>query len=281
MFQNCFKIELKKALLNKKMLVTLALALSLASYHAAALLLNYRVFFAYYEADTISGNPMVTSYSLFARWLGADVASFSTSAFFFLLPMMAVLPYGWSLAGELKSGYIKNVLHRTSRSTYFLSKYMAGFVSGALVVMIPLIYSILVLAIFLPALKMEKIYPYGTIGQGCMWSGIYYEHPYIYCILYIILDGIFAGLMAALSMAAAFFVKSRVTVVLLPFFLMLFLDYMDNNFFMNGEYSPIKFLQALSVANNCYGWAVFLIGLILFLITFGITVCMERNYEVL
>lgn len=281
MLKNSMKTEIKKAVFNKKTLVTLVIVLALVLYHAVTTIINYHDFLTSYESGAIAGNPMITSDSLFASWIGADVASFSTSAFFFLLPIIAVLPYGWSLVGEIKSGYIKNVLHRTSRKIYFLSKYVAVFVSGALIVVIPLICSILVLALFLPALKMESIYPYGTIGQGCMWSVIYYEHPYLYCILYIILDGIFAGLMASLSMAIAFFVKSKVAVVLMPFFVMLLLDYIDTTFLINGEYSPVKFLQALPVANNCYGWAVFLIGLILFLITFGITLCMERKYEVL
>lgn len=281
MLKRSIKIEIKKAVFNKMSLVTIIIALVLVLYHAVTVITGYHTFYSLYEAGLSTGNPMITSDSLFCRWLGADVASFSTSAFFFLLPLIAVLPYGWSLVGEMNSGYTKNILYRSSRKTYFLSKYVAGFMSGALAVIIPLVCSVLLLALFVPALKMESIYPYGTIGQRCMWSGIYYEHPFVYCTLYIVLDGIFAGLITSISTALAFFVKSKVAVVLMPFFMMLMMDYMDTHFWKNGEYSPVKFLQALPVQNDCYGWAVFLIGVVFFVITFGTMLHMEKKYEVL
>lgn len=86
---------------------------------------------------------------------------------------------------------------------------------------------------------------------------------------------------AVLAEFAAFFVKSKVAVVLMPFFMMLMMDYMDTHFWKNGEYSPVKFLQALPVQNDCYGWAVFLIGVVFFVITFGTMLHMEKKYEVL
>lgn len=69
--------------------------------------------------------------------------------------------------------------------------------------------------------------------------------------------------------------------MLMPFFIMLLMDYIDTNFLKNGEYSPVKFLQALPVQNDCYGWAVCLIGMLLFFITFGTILHMEKKYEVL
>ena len=38
---------------------------------------------------------MITSESLFNRWLALDVASFPTSTFYFMLPLIVVLPYGY------------------------------------------------------------------------------------------------------------------------------------------------------------------------------------------
>lgn len=275
------KTELKKALFNKMTLAACVLTLLLVVYHGITVIINYNEFYLSYKSGLSQGNPMITAVSLFHKWIGADVTSFPTSAFFFLLPIFAVLPYGWSLAGEMNSGYTKNILCRTSRKDYFISKYTAVFFSGALIVMIPLMISFSLLALFLPALKMENIYPYGTVGQRCMWSVIYYTHPFLYTVLYIVLDGIFGGLIASISTAAAFFVKPKAAVVLLPFFAMLLIDYADANFWRGGEYSPVKFLQALPVENNCYGWAVFLIGLLLFIITLGILLYKEDKYEIL
>ena len=145
--------------------------------------------------------------------------------------------------------------------------------------MAPLTVSLLVLALFLPAVPMEFAYPYGTICQPCMWAELYFSHPYLYCILYILLDGIYAGLIASLSTALAFFFKNRVAVVLSPFLLLLLADYVDSGFLTDGEYSPMKFLHALPVDNDCYGWAVFLIGAALFIMTVGVTWYGQKHFE--
>jgi hypothetical protein len=170
---------------------------------------------------------------------------------------------------------------RTTRRNYFISKYGANFISASLITMIPLALNFAMLALFLPALKMESIYPYGTIGQGCMWAALYYERPFVYCLLYLLLDGIFAGLISSIGTAAAFVVKSKAVVIALPFILMLIFDYIDANYWLNGEYSPMKFLQALPISNDCYGWAVTAIGMALFISTFGFLLYKGHRYEVL
>lgn len=281
MFINCLKTEVKKALFNKMMFVICLFVMSLAVYNAVTAIIFYNDFYTCYQSDDLTGNPMITIVSLYHRWMGADVISFTSSGFFFLFPIIVVLPYGWSMVGEMKSGYTKNVLSRIGRKDYFLAKYAACFISGSLIIIIPLLSNFLGLALFLPAIKMEKIYPYGSVGESCMWSGLYYEHPFLYMIIYILLDGIYGGLIASITSAIAFFIRNRIAVMLIPFFLMLLMDYIDGAFLVNGEYSPIKFLQAVPVANDRYGPAIFMIGLIIFLSTLGITVYKERKYEVL
>ena len=68
-----------------------------------------------------------------------------------------------------------------------------------------------------------------------MWAELYFSHPYLYCILYILLDGIYAGLIASLSTALAFFFKNRVAVVLSPFLLLLLADYVDSGSLRTGN----------------------------------------------
>ena len=114
-----------------------------------------------------------------------------------------------------------------------------------------------------------------------MWSDIYYEHPYLYMIMYVFLDGIFAGLISSMCTAIAMYSKSKVTVVIAPFIFMLIIDYIDKTFLLNGEYSPIKFLQALPVANDTYGIAVFLVGILFFTVPIVCLLYKERRYEVL
>lgn len=278
---HCIKIELKKALFNRKALFTGAVVILLAIWHAVAAIKSYHWFYCALEQKKIEGNPMITSMSLFCRWLGADVTSFESNVFFFLLPVIAVLPYGWSLTGEIESGYTKNVLIRVSRRNYFISKYIAVFGSASIVTVVPLLINFILLSLFLPALKMENIYPYGILGQRSMWSAIYYKAPFLYTGLYIFLDMIFAGLIAGMSTAGAFFVKHRVTVMLFPFFTMLFIDYLDTNFNSGWELSTVKFLHALPVANDRMGFGILMSGCLLLMGTCGVLWRKGKKYEVL
>ena len=41
----------------------------------------------------------------------------------------------------------------------------------------------------------------------------------------------------------------------------------------------MKFLHALPVDNDCYGWAVFLIGAALFIMTVGVTWYGQKHFE--
>ena len=278
--QNCL-IELKKAITNKMAIVTFVIAVILSLYHAFTVIVNYNAFYKVYMLKSQTENLMITSESIFNHWLALDVSSFSTSVFYFLLPIIVAMPYGWSLVSEIKSGYVKNIMVRTTRKKYIISKYIANFVSASLVIIIPLLLNFIILAMFIPALKMESIYPYGTIGQGCMWAELYYENPLIYCLLYLLLDGVFAGLIASICTALAFIVKNKVIVIIIPFILMMVWDYIDTNYLIGGEYSPVKFLQALPIAHNCYGWAVAAIGMVLFICTFGYSLYKGKRYEVL
>lgn len=274
-------VELKKSLNNKLTILVLIFSLFIVIYQVAMNAIVFSDYYNFYKNGMEEGNPMFSSESLFCRWLGADVTSFETGVFFFLLPLLVALPYGWSLVDEMKSTYTKNVLIRVKRREYFISKYIAQFVTGAVVIMIPLSISIILTSMFLPAIPMESIYPYGTMGQECMWSDIYYTHPYLYMIMYVILDGIFAGLISTMCTAIAMYFKSKITVVIAPFIIMLIIDYIDETFLLDGEYSPIKFLQALPVANDTYGITVFLMGIAFLFIPLGCLIYKERKYEVI
>lgn len=98
---------------------------------------------------------MITSESLFNRWLALDVASFPTSTFYFMIPLIVVLPYGWSLVSEIRSGYTKNIIVRTTRKIIFIqicSKFLVSSIcynnsTGA---------KFLMLGLFIPSLKWNQ-----------------------------------------------------------------------------------------------------------------------------
>ena len=271
------KIELRKAFGNKLFLLTLAVGIVIASisaYQNIQLYLDAVAHNAYRKEvlPDILFNPMYPAFSPYTYWIGGDYQYPMTSLFYLLLPLMASLAFGWSFFMEKKSGYIKNIVTRTKKTHYFLAKYIAVFLSGGAVIAIPLVINFLTVACFIPAYQPDIYYSiYYSMGYHFL-SELFYSSPLVYVIYVMALDFVFSGLIATASMALTFFVRNRFAVVLLPFLLLLGIQYIKDTLYKIFQViiSPIDFLKAYS-SGPVTGWVVFPFMIILFLLTFGIT----------
>ena len=271
------KIELRKAFGNKLFLLTLAVGIVIASisaYQNIQLYLDAVAHNAYRKEvlPDILFNPMYPAFSPYTYWIGGEYQYPMTSLFYLLLPLMASLAFGWSFFMEKKSGYIKNIVTRTKKTHYFLAKYIAVFLSGGAVIAIPLVINFLTVACFIPAYQPDIYYSiYYSMGYHFL-SELFYSSPLVYVIYVMALDFVFSGLIATASMALTFFVRNRFAVVLLPFLLLLGIQYIQDTLYKIFQViiSPIDFLKAYS-SGPVTGWVVFPFMIILFLLTFGIT----------
>ena len=271
------KIELRKAFGNKLFLLTLAVGIVIASisaYQNIQLYLDAVAHNAYRKEvlPDILFNPMYPAFSPYTYWIGGDYQYPMTSLFYLLLPLMASLAFGWSFFMEKKSGYIKNVVTRTKKTHYFLAKYIAVFLSGGAVIAIPLVINFLTVACFIPAYQPDIYYNIYYSMHYHFLSELFYSSPLLYVIYVMALDFVFSGLIATASMALTFFVRNRFAVVLLPFLLLLGIQYIQDTLYKIFQViiSPIDFLKAYS-SGPVTGWVVFPFMIILFLLTFGIT----------
>jgi ABC-type transport system involved in multi-copper enzyme maturation permease subunit len=271
------KIELRKAFGNKLFLLTLAVGIVIASisaYQNIQLYLDAVAHNAYRKEvlPDILFNPMYPAFSPYTYWIGGDYQYPMTSLFYLLLPLMASLAFGWSFFMEKKSGYIKNVVTRTKKTHYFLAKYIAVFLSGGAVIAIPLVINFLTVACFIPAYQPDIYYNIYYSMHYHFLSELFYSSPLLYVIYVMALDFVFSGLIATASMALTFFVRNRFAVVLLPFLLLLGIQYIQDTLYKIFQViiSPIDFLKAYS-SGTISGWVVFPFMIILFLLTFGIT----------
>ncbi len=276
MFQ-VLKIELRKAFGNKLFLLTLALGLVIVTVSAYQNIGDYLESIELNQLKAeMSGvlvNPSLPVYTPYTIWIGGDYQYPMTSLFYLLLPLMAALAFGWSYCVEKKSGYEKNVMIRSNKKQYFLAKYIAVFLAGGAVVAIPLIVNFLTVACFVPAYAPDVFYKiYYSMSYHFM-SGLFYSAPLLYIIYVIVLDFVFSGLIATVSLAIAFFVKNRFAVVLLPFLLLLGIHYLQELIYIisgNLMISPIDFLKAYEVGHVTW-WIVFPSVIVLFILTFGVT----------
>lgn len=281
-FNRLLKIELRKAINNKIFMTTLIIASLFALFSAWYKIDSY---FYYIEQSIYmsAGNPMTQGSSLFNHWIGGEFSSLGFTLFFTLLPIIAVLPYGWSYFTENKAGYVKSVVIRSGKWQYFLTKYIGVFTAGGLVVLIPLIVNLLIVASFIPAITPTKLYPLSyAVIHGSLWSDLFYTYPLVYVVLYMILNFIFAGLFATMSLTISLFIKNRIAILLIPFFIIFVLHYCRRfmAYIFYHEISPLNYLHATNLENPTNVWIVLVQGLLLFGLTFGLTMKLGVKREI-
>jgi hypothetical protein len=285
--KNTLKLELRKAFFNKFFFIALIILIIPC---ILSLLYNVDIFNKDIENMNRMGKIMNTKYNpdlgggtIFNFWIGNEARSLGSTIFFYIFPLVVAIPYGWSYCSELKCGYVKNMVIRCGRKNYYLSKYIATFLSGGLVMIIPLIINIMLIACFIPARIPDVVSAvYTGIFPEDLMAELYYSKPFLYLAFYLLIDFFFCGLIATLSFAITTFTKSRVVVTLFPFAIILGFHYFFGAFAfdLGKELSPLNFLKPL-----CWEfpatWEVILIeGGILFLITFSLTFLKGRKKEI-
>lgn len=154
--------------------------------------------------------------SVFEKWIGGEKSSVFPMLYFLLIPILMAVPYGGTMLEDFKSGYIKNVYTRTGKKEYLTAKYIVAFTSGIFAV-IPLIINFALTAMVLPAVIPQASAGFYTISARSMLGELFYLHPYSYLFIYFLLDTVFFGLLATLSITAAFLCEYIYAAVLAPF----------------------------------------------------------------
>lgn len=267
MKKNLLKMECKKAFKNKYFYISLGIGMLFSFMSFLYNVEGYELFQK--DVEQLSGNPMIQAQGLYNTWIGGETISLGFTLFYTLIPILAAIPFGWSFCRERNSGYLKCIATRCSRKTYYMAKYIAVFLSGGAVIFIPLLANFILTACFVPAVKPSIIYlMYYTVGHGSLLSKLFYTHPTIYVVFFLLMDFIFAGLFAVMSYAFSLYVKNWVGVIILPFLCLLGLHYSRVllAYKVYEEISPLNYLHATCIENDTNGIIVLVEGLVFLLI---------------
>ena len=205
---NVLKLELNRAFVNRNMLISLFIGIILS-------LADIFLFSKYYLSQ-----DMV----LVQAWIGTNYFFVYNSIFFALLPILACLPFGGSLFNDIESGYDKNICIKVSRMDYISSKCIATFLSGFFAVSVPLLLDMFIVAGLFPNKQPELLcFMVGGATLDCnLFSEVFAYNASLYCLVYILTDGLFAGAIALISLAVTKLSGSFFTVVVVPFVLYIF-----------------------------------------------------------
>jgi hypothetical protein len=186
--------------------------------------------------------------SLYNVWLGESTAPLAM-LFFLFCPLLAVIPYGASLAADRASGYVKQLATRVPYRRYLYAKSVAVFVSAALAVVVPLVLNLVLVASFVPALRPQPSTG-SMIFDNALWSGLFLTHPLVYTLLYLGLIALWAGAIGLSAIALSYAINNRVLVVIMPFIVLLVAEFaLGTVSYALLVFSPLTFIWPAQSAN--------------------------------
>lgn len=206
---NLIKIELDRAFRNTKMYIAL-----LAGCIVSVLQLIIEVLPCVKFQET--GDFKEFPHTSFEHYIGVNGKVFTIYFYMFMI-ILAAVPYAVTAYTDRKTGYIKNIFTRTDKKNYYISKYIAAFLSAGTVVVVPQILNLLLQTLIFPSIQPYPGIGYVGLFPEMMWSDIYYKNAFVYFILYIVLDFIMYGLINTIAVSAMWLFNGRVVFVLLPF----------------------------------------------------------------
>lgn len=206
------KLEFKRLFKNKMLYVSLFIGIILA----AGSFIN-KVIPHMDILKGFSGNVASYPFSVFNSWIGTDIGfgAYAT-AYLYVCILLAALPYCAFFSIDNRNQYILQYYSRIDRKKLHAAKFMTTFLSGGLIVLIPILLNLIATMMFVPVLPpIENGLFIGT-GKSIM-GDIFSDHAFIYIIIYLVQFFIYGGAFSVVSLAVSFLLNNAFLVVLSPF----------------------------------------------------------------
>ena len=210
--------------------------------------------------DSYSFNPDI----LYSTWIGGHFNCAEKQLYYLILPILAALPFADSYFMDLKSGFVHNIGTRTGRTQYFISKYVAVFLSGGVAVVFPLLFNFMLSCMFLPMIQVEATSQHLGVTSYITFAPVILYNSLLHVVLYLFLTFLFAGFFACFALVATRHVGYRFLVLLAPFGLYLLINSVMGLFRLKN-WEPMYFL--MPSYGQQVGIPMLVVGTLLLLIT--------------
>lgn len=157
---------------------------------------------------------------LLSAWFGSDFQFVWNQIYYLIFPILAALPYGGSYYMDCIRGYNGEICLKTSRYNYLLSKMCAIFISSFSSITIPLMLSLFIVGGLYPDIKPSILNPSTlyVLDTG-LFSSLFHVDPVLFCLAYILADGMFAGVIGLIALAVTGLCRSHFMTVTVPWLL--------------------------------------------------------------
>lgn len=170
--------------------------------------------------DYLESSRLPSSFPLtaFSRWMGGWSFPVHPALFFFVMPIIATLPFGWSLYSDAKNGYCAQMASRAGWKSYLGAKFVATFLSGGVAVAVPLAVNLMGTACVVPLIQPDPIgignfmiFPYSFAAE------LFFSDAASYCAMYLGIAFLAAGTTACMAIVLGSVMPNRALATLSPF----------------------------------------------------------------
>lgn len=270
--RNMVLIEMRRAFKNKKMVISLLIGCGICLWHYW----QYVRPLPAIQKISAKTDSLYYPITVFSSWIGGNSYTLQQYIYFILFPVLAVIPFGASYYEDKRSGEYKNIITRIESGKYLFAKFVAVFFSAGFAAVFPLVLNLLMTAVTVPSLLPQPVtYRYGidNLTEGYQ---LFFQHPYVYLLICLLFDFIFAGIIAGIALGASSFAKNICFVWIAPFVTAIFLMVVFSMGNMS-EYAPVYYL------NPAVGQKNILVPILQMAILLGYTIIVyligERNCE--
>lgn len=216
------------------------------------------VFSIWQILQSFLGEPNLLKNKLFfdspyTKWLSVDPFNFTPIIFFMVLPLISSLPAASLIREDLNNGFIYQVLLKNKNSKVLISYLTMSFITGIIVVAIPLIINLIAYLEFLPNIRPDNLVNINilAINKNTLFVTWFYEHPLFHAILFIIITSIWSGLFASFATVNNFLFENKFIALLSGLFLQIILFVTNTVVQLPNQVSfvPADFLKEVSNAN--------------------------------
>lgn len=220
-----------------------------------------------------SDYPMVCWLS----YLGRDIQLFYHSLYYMLFPILVVVPYAQSYYEDIKSGMSKMVFIKVRRTQYAISKYLVAFLTGGIVMTIPLIISLFIHAGFVPLYPPSEFSLQAVAQDGDMLCNIFYDKPFLYVIVFWIINFLVGGSITGITLCYSLFAKMKYSVYTFGFVFCL----LENSILSQFGYADWALYNIADPTNvPISGWHVIIKLFVIYLLSFGLFVYIVKKKDV-
>lgn len=225
---NLIKTEINKSVRSKYFIIALLLAfiVQLFSFFENFEFVKTATEKAYEVIETtdINWRSNNDGTNMYVIWLSHEGCSMGFTLAAYMLPLLAVLPYGWSLFSEMSKGYQNHMLCRGGKIKYFISKYIAVFVSGAAIIAFMLLSNLMLCALIGEWGPPRCYTQSSAVRHGIIASALYYTKPILAALIWTGIASLWAGALAGLSMLLGQALKRSIFVLAAPLLITVLLD---------------------------------------------------------